>query len=103
MVFGTLPPWCSTRALGLVAKEAGRADDVLELGRVGGRQGLGRGPAAEEDRRHHVHAHVGALSGQDGGGEKLEGVLVVELAGRVGIEPLQSIDDGGGDGAAAAA
>ena len=40
----------------------------------------GVGVAGEQVGRHHVHALVGALGREDGGGEQLEGVAVVERA-----------------------
>lgn len=58
----------SSRALdrfGLVAVEAGGADEGLKLGqRCFGHCCWGR-EALEEFRRHHVHAHVSALGGED--------------------------------------
>ena len=59
--------------LGLVAEEAGGADEVFELGKR--RLGHGRGgrEALEQLRRDHVDADVGALRGEDGGDEQFPG------------------------------
>src|ERR1700674_3594853 len=55
----------------------------------------------EQSRRHHVHADVGALCGEDGGYDEFPGALVVQGAGDVGIEPVQAlqhvIDSSGGE------
>ena len=67
-------------ALRLVLVEAGRADDLLDLERVGDGQVLRRRVAGEECGRDHVHPLVGALGRQDRGGEQLVGVAVVERA-----------------------
>ena len=72
-------------ALGLVVEEAGRSDDLLELGGVGDRERLGRRVAAEEPGRDHVHALIGALRGEDRRREELEGTFEVERTHRVRI------------------
>ena len=48
------------RLLVLLPEEAGRLDELLDLGRVGGGQVVGRRVAGEQRRGHHVHPLVGA-------------------------------------------
>lgn len=75
----------SLERLGLVVKETGSADERFKLRQ--GCLGHGRrsGEAAEELGGDHVHAHVGALGGENSGDEKLEGRGVVESALDVGV------------------
>ena len=73
------------QALRLVLVEAGRPDDLLDIGRVGAGEVLRCRVLGEQDRRDHVHPDVGGLGGQDRRGEQFEGIGVVELALRVRI------------------
>ena len=71
--------------LGFVAEETGGADEVFDVFLFGGSECFGVRVFFEKGGRHHVDAHVGALRGEDGGDEKLEGPLVVEFAMGVGV------------------
>ena len=68
-----------------VAEEAGGADEVFEVFLLGGGHAFGIGVFLEEGGGHQVDAHVGALRGEDGGDEELEGAVVVEFAVGVGV------------------
>ena len=80
--------------LGLVAEEAGGADELFEL-RQGSAAMAGRGEGLEERRRDHVDAHVGALGGEDGGHQQFPRGAVVEGALGVGVGFVQAFEDGG--------
>jgi len=71
--------------LGLVAEEAGGADEVFDILLLCGGKRSGVRVFFEERGRHHVDAHVGALRGQNGGNEELERAVVVQLAMGVGV------------------
>ena len=68
-----------------VAEEAGGADDFFEVFLARGGHAFGVGEFLEEGGGHQVDAHVGALRGEDGGDEELEGAVVVEFAVGVGV------------------
>jgi hypothetical protein len=68
-----------------VAEETGGADEFFDVFLFGGGEMSGVRVFFEEGEGHHVDAHVGALRGEDGGDEKLEGPLVVEFAMGVGV------------------
>ncbi len=78
----------------LAPEEPGRADQLLELGGIGGGERSGTRVAREERGRREVDPLVGALRGEDGRHEELEGVGVVERgqllrgAGEHGSETL---------------
>src|SRR5437588_1741733 len=76
--------------LGLLPEEAGRHDQPLHLGRIGGRQRGRRWPALEEQGGGLVDRLVGRLGAEDGRHQQLERVSEVQLAlGRVDLlEPL---------------
>ena len=86
---------CALDGFGLVAEEAGGADEVFEFGqgcfghRLRGRE------AAEEFGGDHVDAHVGALGGEDGGDEQFPGRAMGERALDVGVGFVESFEDGG--------
>ena len=79
---------------GLGALEAERPQDRLEVLAPGGSQGGGVGVALEELRGDRVDARVGGLGRQDGGHEQLEGAVVVQGAGGVGVEGHELVVDG---------
>ena len=83
---------------GLVAEEAGGADEVFEIGQ----RGLGHcwrgGEAAEEFGGDHVDAHISALRGEDGGDEEFPGRAVVKGADGVGVGFVEGLEDGGDAG-----
>ena len=81
----------------LGAEEAGRADDLLELGGRGRRERRGVGVAREEPRRHHVDPLVGALRREDRRDGELEGVPVVERAAGLGVRRLEDVEDARGE------
>ena len=64
----------------LALEEARGADDLLDLVEVGDRQRRCVGIAGEQGGGHQVHPGVGALRGEDRGGEQFEGRPVVEFA-----------------------
>ena len=72
------------RALDAVARlclvEAEAVDDLGDLGRGGGGEVRGRGPAAEELGRHAVDLRVGGLGRQQYRDHQVERALVVEEA-----------------------
>ena len=73
------------QALRLVPEETSGPDDVLDLGRISYGQRRGVGIAGEQHRSDEIHPFVGALGREDGGGQQLEGIAVVEFAVGVGI------------------
>src|SRR5207249_2526116 len=77
----------------LGAEESGGADLLLEARGARPRQLAGRRVLAEERGRHHVHALVRALRGEDGGDEQLERRPEVEGDLRVGIRAREEIQD----------
>src|SRR5207248_11399882 len=70
---------------GLVAVEAGRLEDLLQLGAV--RAGVvgSRHVPGEQLRRDLVDPYVRGLRGQDRGDRQLQRVAVVQLAVRVRV------------------
>lgn len=85
---------CALYGFGLVVKKASSPNESLEFrqGRFGhGRRGR---EAAEQLRRHHVDAHIGALSGENRGDEQFPGRAMVECALDVGIGFVESFEDG---------
>ena len=80
---------------GLVAEEAGGANDFLEFGQGGLGHGGGGGEAFEKRGRDHVDADVSALGGEDGSDEKLPGRAVVEGALDLGVGFVEGGEDGG--------
>jgi hypothetical protein len=62
----------------LLAEEPRGADERLQLLRVGAREVLRRAEAREKLRGDTVDHGVGALGGEDGGDEQLEGVAVAQ-------------------------
>ena len=63
--------------LGLIAEEAGGADQRFELGQGSGGHVLRAGIGAEERGCDQIDAGVGALRGEDGGDRELPGAGVV--------------------------
>ena len=53
------------QTLGLVSKEAGASNDLLNLVRVGLGQGVRRRIDGEKVRRDHIDSHISALSRED--------------------------------------
>ena len=85
--------------LGFVAEETGGADEVFDVFLFGRSECFGVRVFFEKGGRHHVDAHVGALRGEDGGDEELEGALVVQFAVGVGVggaEDVEKADGGSG-------
>ena len=68
-----------------VAEEAGGTDEVFEVFLARGGHAFGVRVFLEEGGSHQVDAHVGALRGEDGGDEELEGAVVVEFAMGIGV------------------
>ncbi len=81
--------------LGLVAEEAGGADERFKLGQGSGGHVLWRGIGAEERGRDQVDAGVGALGGEDGGDRELPGAGVVQRADDAGVGLGERVQDGG--------
>ena len=79
---------------GLGALEAQGPQDRLEVLAPGGSQGGGVGVALEELGGDRVDARVSGLGRQDGGHEQLEGAVVVQGAGGVGVEGHELVVDG---------
>ena len=79
---------------GLGTLEAQGPQDRLQVLAPGRSQGGGVGVASEELGGDGVDARVGGLGRQDGGHEQLEGAVVVEGAGGVGIEGHELVVDG---------
>lgn len=78
---------------GFCAKEAERLDDGFDFGLAGESERVGIRKASEEFRGGLVDAFVGALSGEDGGGEELEGGVMVEGTIGGGEESGEFADD----------
>src|SRR5262245_65721562 len=83
---------------GLRAIEAGRADFLLERGRLGPSVIACPGVLLEQSGRDHVHALVRALRREDRGDQELEWSLEVERDLGVWIGLLQGTDDLPGPG-----
>ena len=79
---------------GLGALEAERPQDRLEVLAPGGSQGGRVGVVLEELGGDGVDARVSGLGRQDGGHEQLEGAVVVQGAGGVGVEGHELVVDG---------
>jgi len=77
-----------------VAEETGGADEVFDVLLLRGGEGLGVRVFPEERGCHQIDAHVGALRGEDGGDEELEGSFVVQFAVGVGIGGAEDFEDG---------
>lgn len=86
-------PGHAADVVGFRAKEAERFDDGFDFGLAGESESVGIGKASEEFRGGLVDAFVGALSGEDGGGEELEGGVMVECAIGGGEESGEFADD----------
>jgi Lon protease-like protein len=80
------------QVLGLGVKEAGRADQILDIRLVGVGQGLCVGVAGEKGGRDHVDTNIGALRGEDRGHDQLKGIAMNESAARLGVESDQVLD-----------
>ena len=80
---------------GFVAEKARGADQGFKLGQCSLCHSLRSGKAAEELRRNHVDAGVGALGGEDGRDEQLARGVVDEGAFDVGVGLVQCFEDGG--------
>ncbi len=78
---------------GFVVEEAGGADVPGELGLVRRGEIADGGVFAEQRRRHHVDALVGALRRENGGDQQLPRAVVVERAGGVGISLVENGED----------
>src|SRR6185437_142501 len=83
-------------ALGLVAEEARRLDDLFHVALFGGGERGGSGIPLEQHGRHHVDALVGALRAEDRRDEELEGGREVERPRGGGIGRREPIVDLGG-------
>jgi len=86
----------SADIFGFSAEEAEWFDDGFDVGLAGECEGMRVGEASEKFRRGLVHAFVGALCGENRGGEELEGGVVVESAVGGGEELCEFADDLGG-------
>jgi hypothetical protein len=78
---------------GLVAEEAGGLYELFDVFLGGFGEGLGRGVLFEEGGGDEVDADVGALGGEDGGDEELEGIFVVEGTLGVGVVLFEEGED----------
>lgn len=72
-----------------------RADEILQIGRVGPGHASRIGVFFEQRGRDHVHTHVGALRGENCRDEELERTVMNEFAVRVGVGPPQNTQDVG--------
>ncbi len=82
-----------------VAEETGGADEFFDVFLFGGGEMSGVRVFFEEGGGHHVDAHVGALRGEDGGDEELEGTVVIQFAVGVRVGGAEGLEDGrGGSG-----
>ena len=79
--------------LGLVVEEAGGPDVLRQFVLAGGGEILNGRVFLEQAGRHHVHALVGALRGEDGGDQQLPGVRMMQRAGDVGVHLVQRRED----------
>ena len=86
---------CRLDVLGLVAEEAGALNHFFQLldRRIG--HFASRRPAAEQFRRDHVHARVGALGRKDRRDQQLERRFVFEGTSRARIIGLETANDAG--------
>jgi len=79
------------QVLGLIAKEAGGPNDLLQLLLSGVRQILHCWVAGEQLRRHFVDPLVGTLRGKDRCRQELERAPMAERAGDIRIRLVQQI------------
>jgi hypothetical protein len=75
--------------LRLVAKEAGRLDQLFELGQRRGGERRGIWKTGEQRRRDHIHPDIRALRRKDRGDQKLQRRVVRQSTLRVGVVLLQ--------------
>lgn len=86
---------CALNGFGLVTEEAGGLDQLLELcGRGFGHVDRSR-EAAEQLRRNHVHADIGALRGKDRRDQQFPWRAVVQRADGIGVGLVKSLEDRG--------
>ena len=79
--------------LGLVPKKPRASYDLLQLSLIRLGHVAGCRIALKKLRRDPIHAHICALSGEDGGNEKLKRIVVMKSAFGVGIFFVQSPED----------
>ena len=85
----------SLDGLGLIAEEAGGADELFKLGQGSRRHSFGCGEGLEEGGRDEVDADVGALRREDSGDGELPGAAMVQGADDVGVGLGEDVEDGG--------
>jgi hypothetical protein len=78
---------------GFVAVEAGAAHQFFQFSTVGGGEGSSRWVAGEEGGGDFINEYVGALGGEDGGDEELEGGFMIEGAASIGVGVAQKGDE----------
>ena len=86
-----IPPLTFPKLQPTDSEEADGADDVLDVLGIRGGKLRRTGIFAEQFRRDHVHALVGALSRQDNGQQQVERRVILQLSlrfGHIGLKPL---------------
>ena len=78
---------------GLVAKETGRADVLLKLGRRNFQIVLGFAVFAKQIGGHDVDALVRALSGENRGNQQLERVRMIQGAMRIRVRAFEKLNN----------
>src|SRR6267142_2764127 len=80
-------------ASGFVSEKSARVDHRFQFRRVRIGEPLGGPVLAKERGCDDIHHFVRSLSGQNGGNQKLKGVLVIERTLRVGISRFEPLDN----------
>lgn len=73
-------PAAGSDVLGLIPKEAGGTDGFFKILGIGFGKGVWVGEASKKFGRDEIDPAVGALGGEDGSDEQLQGGVVVECA-----------------------
>ena len=89
-----IPPLTFPKLQPTDSEEADGADDVLDVLGIRGGKLRRTGIFAEQFRRDHVHARVGALRRQTHGEQQLIVLLIVQRTQRVRVQRLQRRDNG---------
>lgn len=84
----------TSEGTGLVAEEAGTANQGLQFRGSSGSKVGGAAVATEKGGGDEVHAGVGALRAENGGDEKLKRIVVMQGTARARIRGAQSAEDG---------
>ena len=80
-------------ALGFITEKPKAVDDLLDVFGFGVGEIGGGFVFRKQLRCDHVHGFVGALGGENGGDEQLQGIAMLQLAMRFGVCAFQASND----------